>query len=104
MRQHPGRVPLTPIDIAGPKTYQIDVVGVSRYQDALEEIRGGRTTENVKLIVDALLVPEDDNSHDSNAIRVDIRGMTVGYLSRQRARQYRKSLADAGCPGVTVRC
>ena len=28
---------------------------------ALEEIRGGRSTESVKLIVDALLVPEDDN-------------------------------------------
>jgi hypothetical protein len=90
--------------LPGPGTYAIDVVGESKYQGALAKICCGRTEDSQNLVVSATLVPEDDNSHDGQAVRVDIRGMTVGYLSRKNARQYRLRLKEAGHPGITATC
>lgn len=56
------------------------------------------------MIVEAVLVHENDNPYDNKAIRIDIQGMTVGYLSRKDARQYRKKLKEAGHPGITAKC
>lgn len=91
-------------NLPGPGTYSIDIVGESKYQSALEVICGGRTEESQKKIVEAMLVHEDDNPYDNKAIRVDIQGRTVGYLSRQDARQYRKKLTEAGYPGINATC
>lgn len=90
------------IKIEGPGTFAIDVVGVSRRQDALAAIveehgRSGRTAT-----VEAVLVLEDSNPHDPNAVRVEIDGALVGYLSRDNARRYRADLAAAGTPGASV--
>jgi hypothetical protein len=90
--------------IDGPDTYSVDVVGESHYQDALERICGGRSEEGADEVVRATLVFEDNNPHDNQAVRVDINGMTVGYLSRQNAREYRKQLKKAGHPGVVATC
>lgn len=91
-------------NLPGPGTYAIDVVGESNYQVALEAICGGRTDDGHDITVMATLVHEDDNPHDNKAIRVDIDGETVGYLSRKDARQYRKKIAEAGCPGIVATC
>jgi hypothetical protein len=91
-------------NLTGPGTYSLDIVGESKYQSALEEICGGRTEEGHKKIVQATLIHEDDNPYDNKAIRVDIGGMSVGYLSRENARQYRKRLNEAGHPGITTTC
>jgi hypothetical protein len=55
-------------------------------------------------IVEATLVHDDNNPYDNKAIRVDIAGMTVGYLSREDARQYRKLLEEAGYAGIPAIC
>lgn len=91
------------IDLEGPGAFAIDVVGVSRRQDVLEAAvarhkRGGRT-----VLVDALLVLEDSNPHDPNAVQVQIDGQLCGYLSRENARRYRGDLAAAGVR-ANVRC
>jgi hypothetical protein len=91
-------------NLSGSGTYSLDIVGESNYQSALENISGGRTDESQRMIVEAVLVPEDDNPRDKNAIRVDIEGMTVGYLSRENARQYRKKRKEAGYSGIAARC
>jgi hypothetical protein len=92
------------IELQGPGAFAVEVVGASRRQDALAAIveqqgRSGRT-----VTVDARLVLEDSNPHDSNAVRVEIEGELVGYLSRDNARRYRADLAAAGTPSATVRC
>lgn len=92
------------VKLPGPGTYAVDIVGESKYQSALETICGGRTDESQEKIVVAILVHEDDNPYDNKAIRVDIKGKTVGYPSRENARQYRKRLNKAGYPGVTATC
>lgn len=88
----------------GPGTYDVDVVGESRYQDALEKICGGRTEHAQRLEVEAFLVPEDDNPYDSKAVRVYIQDQTVGYLDREFARSFREKMKEIGLTGVAAKC
>ena len=70
----------------------LEVVGESRYQDALWQIVGGRTLDRVRYETHAVLISEAGNQHDPNAIQVLINGMLVGYLSREDAAAYRPGL------------
>lgn len=90
--------------IEGPGTYEIDIVGESHYQSAIERICGGRSDDSADKYVTARLVLEDDNKYDNNAVRVDIEGQTVGYLARNLAKEYRKRLIDAGHPRLLGVC
>lgn len=92
------------VDLSGPGTFSIQIVGESHYQDAIEAICGGRTEDGVNMIMNAVLIHEDDNPHDNKAVRVDIEGMTVGYLDRNNAREYRQKLKKAGYPGMNAKC
>lgn len=90
--------------ISGPGLFSVDVVGESHYQRALQRISGRRTEDSVEIYVQAVLVHEDQNPHDRMAIRVDIKGQTVGYLDRETARSYRKALAAAGQARLDTTC
>jgi hypothetical protein len=92
------------IELQGPGDFAVEVVGVSRRQDGLAAIveRHGRSGRAVT--IDAVLVLEDANPHDANAVRVEIDGDMVGYLSRDNARRYRADLAAVGQPHASVRC
>jgi hypothetical protein len=70
----------------------LEVVGESRYQDALWKIVGGRRGDPVRYETEAVLEPEPDNPHDANAIKVLIGGTVVGYLSREDAATFRPGL------------
>lgn len=48
----------------------------------------------------AYLVLEDENPYDSNAVRVDMMSLTVGYLAREKAVWYRKMLSEGRVPTV----
>lgn len=92
------------VSVEGPGTFAVDVVGVSRRQAEIAAIverhgRSGRT-----LTIDATLVLENSNPHDENAVRVEIDGALIGYLSRENAPRYRTDLAAAGASAATVRC
>ena len=86
------------IELAGPGTFAVDVVGVSRRQDVLE-----RASEE-GAVVEAHLVLDDENAHDSEAVAVYLGDELAGYLSRENARRYRADLAAAGAPRASVRC
>lgn len=92
------------IKIAGPGTFAVEVVGVSRRQDALAAImdQHGRSGRTVTL--DALLILENSNPHDANAVRVEIDNALIGYLSRENAARYRADLAAANTPDATIQC
>jgi hypothetical protein len=72
-----------------PPGLPVAVVGESHYQAELERICGGRDEHGAHHECVALLVPEDTNEFDPNAVRVDIDGLTVGYFSRPAAKRYR---------------
>jgi tetratricopeptide (TPR) repeat protein len=86
-----GSVPALEVVLYG-GSHDLEVVGESHYQDELWHIVGGRTTDRVRTDVKAVLVAESDNPYDANAISVWIRGMRVGYLSREDAAEYRPGL------------
>ena len=91
-------------DIQGNGAYAVEVVGESKYQDAIEAICGGRTEDGVDFTVEAVLIHENENPYDDQAIRVEIDGRIVGYMCRKNAREYRRHLAETGYPGVTAAC
>jgi hypothetical protein len=85
-------------------SFSIEVVGESNYQQALKRICGGVTRDGVEKLTSATLVLEDSNPHDKNAVRVDISGSTVGYLSRENAKAYRQRLKNEGFTSKTQQC
>ena len=90
--------------LPGPGLFSLQAVGESNYQEALEQICGGRSYDGADLLVDATLVHEDTNPYDPEAVRVDIAGETVGYLSRAHAGVYRRQMVQAGHAGRVAVC
>src|SRR5688500_13504911 len=78
--------------LPGPARFAIGVVGESHYREAFETLCGRRCKDGVTRLVEAVLVHEDNNRHDPRAVRVQVDGLTVGYLSRGDARAYRLKL------------
>ena len=90
--------------LEGDGSFSFDIVGESHYQDELEEICGGRTEDSQRLEVEARIIHEDDNPHDDQALRVDVEGLTVGYIDRKNARNIRGQFVEAGMPGIEAVC
>lgn len=90
--------------LPGPGAFSVEVVGVSNYQPAIEAAARAREEGARTLTTEAVLVLEDDNPHDANAVKVQIGGRTVGYLNRENARRYRSDLETAGLPRIVARC
>lgn len=75
--------------------YPLDIVGESNYKKNFRKICGRPNEEGENKEIKALLILEDNNKHDSNAVRVDIKNLTVGYLRKTDAVQYRSMLAKS---------
>lgn len=84
--------------------YELEIVGEANYQTALKKIAGkhGDIASTTEFI--AILIPEDTNPYDDKAIRVDIGGMTVGYLNREDARDFRIRLDENKLTGQPTTC
>ncbi len=54
--------------------------------------------------MNASLVLEGSNPYDPQAVRVDIDGKTVGYLSRPTARAFRQQVAAGQPEGTALPC
>jgi hypothetical protein len=84
------------LGLASDATFPLACVGESHYQASLEAVSGPRSEEGVDLEVEACVLLENTNPYDSEAVRVDVGGRTVGYLSRPDARAYRRALESVG--------
>jgi hypothetical protein len=73
--------------------FAFEIVGESNYQKALKRLAGTHGDQSPDKEFTALIFPESNNPHDKSAVRVDIDGTTVGYLSRADARSFRRRLA-----------
>ena len=88
--------------LLGTAKFDLEIMGEEHFQAALESICGPRLPKGINRFETAWLILED-----KNAVRVDIRGRQVGYLSPEVAAQYRrqliarnKSRADGQCQAV----
>lgn len=77
------------------------IVGESYRQGALKAICSNQVGSKKVM---ASLVLEDENTCDSNAVRVEIEGMEVGYLSRAIAKLYREILVKEGYADTVGLC
>lgn len=81
---------LSAVYLKGDGRFRMPVVGESFYEQAFLELCGPRTPLGYAKVVHAALIPETDNRHDTKAVRVEVEGKRVGYLSRSMARRYRQ--------------
>jgi HIRAN domain len=71
-----------------PNGDRVNVVGESHYQPALQRITSRREWVETFYECVAVLVPEPTNPHDPHAVRIEVQGELVGYLSREDAARY----------------
>lgn len=90
--------------LEGDGMFRLEVVGESHYQDALERLCGGRCEDGADEEFDAVLVFDDANRFDPEAVRVEIGSHAVGYLSRPAAREMRKDIARLARDARGARC
>ena len=84
-------------------SFDVTVVGVSFYQTVLANICGNRCEKSLDVLTQADIIPDNDNPHDKNAVRVDINGETVGHLSRKNAVLWRSKMISDNDSGK-VKC
>lgn len=84
--------------------FDFEVVGESFCQAPLKVLAGEHGSNSAQVITNAYLVPDDQNRHDNKAVRVDIGGNTVGHLSRDDARSFRRRLSSKKMTGATTSC
>lgn len=104
--------PAKPPKTAGPPAhewprldeFEFEVVGESFYQEAIRKIAGEHGKESANVETMALLIPDENNPHDEKAVRIDINGMTVGHMSRQDARSFRRRLGAKKLGPVVTTC
>lgn len=92
------------LKIVGDGSFEYDVVGESFYQPVLDSICGGKSEGGHEHACTAVLVCENDNPYDSNAIAVVISGRKVGHLPRSEAAAFRLLLRRHGIENLPVRC
>ncbi|WP_218511978.1 HIRAN domain-containing protein [Variovorax sp. dw_308] len=69
------------------------IAGTSHYRGAIAAIAQNPINTHALVICLGYLVPDDQNPHDPNAVRVVIEGQTVGHLSASFAQTYRSYLS-----------
>ena len=92
------------LQITGNGSFGMEVFSVPFYEENLERICGPRTEQGENRVMPARLHLEDNNPKDPEAVRVEISGYQVGYLSRSFAHQYRQQLKRAGHPRAMGEC
>jgi len=92
------------VTLVGNSKFEIEIAGTELHQFTLEAICGPHQSRDVNRFESAWLVLEDKNRQDKNAVRVEIRGKPVGYLSPQAAISYRRQLIRMGTPKAGGRC
>ena len=90
--------------LTGGLKFEAEITTAERYQAALEAICGSRVARGVNRFETARLISEDKNPRDKNAVRVEIRGKQVGYLSPDAAILYRQQLIARDMPKANGQC
>lgn len=84
--------------------FPVKIVGAHFYHSDIARIARNKVGCNALVFCTALLIPEENNFHDSNAILIKIDSEKVGHLSRDLALEFRNRLAIQGLTGQTTTC
>jgi hypothetical protein len=80
--------------LIGDGKYRVEIVGESHYQSEIEFVAGARTEESAQYYSAALLLPEPTNRNDPSAVSVRLRTGVVGYLRKDMAPLFLRSLRE----------
>ena len=79
--------------------FQLEVLGESRYSDAIRSLAGEHGDAAADSRHKALLLADDNNPYEDKAVAVFIGGQMVGYLAPKDAQAFRTMLARQEIPG-----
>lgn len=80
--------------------YNFDIVGEQSYQRNLKKIAGPKQEESKFHECTAQVTSESSNPYDKNAVKVEINGLLVGYLSKGNASQLAGKRIKKSIPAV----
>jgi hypothetical protein len=90
------------LPVEGNGAFDVIVVGVSYYQEALRSILGDTSGQAVRMLVPAEIIPDDENPFDAYAVRIEIDRKLVGHLSKRNAREWRSKMISENLSGATT--
>jgi hypothetical protein len=77
------------------ESFDFELVGAEYYQAELQHLADNHRGEQLDgMPLTAMLIPEDENRSDNTAVRVDVDGLTVGYLSLVDSKGYHRRMAE----------
>jgi len=84
--------------------YSYDIVGEQSYQENIKRIAGEKQEVSKAFETRARVVSEPNNSFDKNALKVQINGLTVGYIPKKDAASVSKQVKkiDTVVPALIV--
>lgn len=81
-------------------SYTYNIVGEQSYQNNLKKIAGSKEEESKFFECYAKVSSEPFNQYDKNAVKVEINGLLVGYLSRGEAAKLAGKVVNKTVPAV----
>ena len=81
-------------------SYSYNIVGEQSYQNNLKKIAGPKEEESKFFECYAKVSSEPFNQYDKNAVKVEINGLLVGYLSRGEAAKLAGKVVNKTVPAV----
>lgn len=81
-------------------SYTYNIVGENSYQNNLSSIAGKKGFESKFFECRAHVISEPFNKFDSNAVKVEINGLIVGYLSKLEAQKLKGHIVNKKVPAV----
>ena len=82
--------------LVGTGQYAVEVVAESGCLGGLDTVCRSRIDGGIDMMLRARLILENDDRFERQAIRVSIRGHSVGYLPRANARDFRRAAMYVG--------
>ena len=81
-------------------SYSYNIVGEQSYQNNLKKIAGPKEEESKFFECYAKVSSEPYNQYDKNAVKVEINGLLVGYLSKGEAAKLAGKVINKTVPAV----
>ena len=81
-------------------SYSYNIVGEQSYQNNLKKIAGPKEEESKFFECNAKVSSEPFNQYDKNAVKVEINGLLVGYLSKGEAAKLAGKVINKTVPAV----
>ena len=92
------------LHLARAPIFNCEIVGEASYQDALDDLCGGKCDEGYDLQETAQLCFQNDNPYDPNAVVVLINREIVGYIPRELAPWFRSEILRINPLELPVTC